>query len=445
MDANEAPAERPSVAQPGAAAAQGLAPRHWPPDDPEKLQCPFPMFAELRQNAPVYRCPVPDEHGIYTYIVTGFPELVEVLTKQTAFTNDLSPVLASHDINLFKAPAPDVPTFYDDSHVFFSTGEDHKVKRSWALKLSDRSRLPGYMKVFEAEVDALIDGFIDRGRCDFKADFSDAMPLSVVRMIMDLPPELDPMVKRLSAGIAALENNPDPSPYDLDNFEDAVDELLGFNVEVLRERFQNPRENDYISTVIRMQVDRDGSLDVNALSRHLAMTIFGADHAMGGHLADLAARLGQDLELQDRLRADRSLIKGFHLETLRFITPVPWIYRNCVVDTEIGGETIKAGSLVLMAFVSGNYDPDEFPDPGLFNIDRPNLERSQLSLGRGAHRCAGAQVARLLAEVTVNRLLDRLENIRLDEKRSELLPPPSYVFRIAQAVHLTFDKRVEGS
>jgi cytochrome P450 len=266
------------------------------------------------------------------------------------------------------------------------------------------------------------------------------MPLSVVRRIMDLPPEVDPMIKQLSAGIAALENNPAPAEDQIERFDASVQELLGFNVEVLRDRCERPR-GDYISDVVQMQVDRDGELDVNALARHLAMTIFGADHAMGGHLADLAARLGRDRGLQERLRADRSLVRGFVLETLRQVTPVPWVFRHCVADATIGEVDVPAGSLVLVASVAGNHDPEEFPDPERFDIERRNLERNQLSLGRGSHRCAGAPIARLLAEVTVNRLLDRLVDIRLDESRSDLTPPPSYVFRIAKSVHLTFDRR----
>jgi cytochrome P450 len=414
--------------------------RSWPPDD-ATLQCPFRLFEELRQSEPVYRCPE-SRVGAETYVVSSFEHVTEVQTRANVFANNLAGVLPEHEAaNLLRAPEPDVPTFYDENHVFFSDGEDHKVKRSWAMMLASRDRLPGYREIFEEEIDRLIDGFIEDGRCDFRAQFSESMPLSVVRRIMDLPDEIDPMVKSLSAGIAALENNPSPSPDDVDKHEAAVAELLKTMVLVIRERFAEPREGDYISDVVKVQVERDGDLDVNALARQMAMTIFGADHAMGGHLADLAARLGLEPQLQDRLGADRTLVRAFVLETLRTVTPVPWMYRHCIADTEVGGVAIPAGSLVLIAPLAGNYDPAEFPAPDSFDIDRPNLERNQLSLGRGSHRCAGAPIARLLAEVTVNRLLDRLENIRLDEELSELVPPPSYVFRVAREVHITFEKR----
>ncbi len=413
--------------------------RSWPPDD-ATLQSPWRLFEELRAVAPVYLCPEPSPDGTRPYVVTGFDEVSTALTRHEVFINDLTGVLPSHEANLLPAVAPDEPSFYAPSHVFFSDGDDHKVKRSWALKLGERNRLPIYRPIFEEVVDELIDEFIDRGRCDFRADFTERMPLGLVRRIMDLPRDVDTLVKAVSAGIAASENNPNLTPEDLERFEATVLELLSLLAGIIRERHAHPGD-DYVSDVVRMQVERDGALDVNALSRNLAMTIFGADHAMGGHLADMAARLGREPEVQERLRADRSLIRGFHLETLRLDIPVPWVFRQCVSDTELGGVAISGGSLVLLVMASGNRDGAEFPEPDRFDIDRANVDRNQLSLGRGAHRCAGAQVARLLAEVTMNRLLDRLDDIRLDEERSELTPEPSYVFRVAPAVHLTFRKR----
>jgi cytochrome P450 len=93
---------------------------------------------------------------------------------------------------------------------------------------------------------------------------------------------------------------------------------------------------------------------------------------------------------------------------------------------------------MLVATVAANHDPGEFPDPATFDLDRRNVARNHLTVGRGVHRCAGASMASLQAEVTVNKLLDRLRDIRLDEERSDLLPEMSYGFRVPTAVHLTF-------
>ena len=185
--------------------------RSWPPDD-ATLQSPWRLFEELRAVAPVYLCPEPSPDGTRPYVVTGFDEVSTALTRHEVFINDLTGVLPSHEANLLPAVAPDEPSFYAPSHVFFSDGDDHKVKRSWALKLGERNRLPIYRPIFEEVVDELIDEFIDRGRCDFRADFTERMPLGLVRRIMDLPRDVDTLVTAVSAGIAASEQNPNLPP-----------------------------------------------------------------------------------------------------------------------------------------------------------------------------------------------------------------------------------------
>ncbi len=413
--------------------------RSWPPDD-QTVRCPHALFAELRERAPVYRCPDPTPEGVHVYVVTSWEACASVLMRADEFTNDLEGLVPPHVSGAFPAPEPETPTFYHAQNIFFSDGEDHRVKRSWAMRLSERQRLPTYQALFREEIDALIDAVVDEGRCDLGSAYTMTMPLRVVRRIMDLPEEVDGLIKAMSVAIAEVENNPEPTAAQVAGFDDAIAGILRCLARVLRER-QERLGDDYVSDLIRMQVERDGSLDVNALARQLAVTIFGADHAMAGHLADCMARIARDPELQERLRADRSLIRGFLSEALREVAPVPWMFRACRRDAEIANIPIPAGSLVLVALLAGNDDPAEFPAPERFDETRANVERNQLSLGRGAHRCAGATVARLLAEEMVNRMLDRLDDIRLDEERSDLVPAMSHVFHVKPAVHLTFRRR----
>lgn len=422
--------------------ATGEAPemklRSWPPDD-ATLQCPWHLFEELRERAPVYQCPEPGPDGTRPFIVTGFSEVQRALIDHETFANDLEGVLPSHEANMLPSVAPDEASSYRDSHLFFSDGTDHRVKRSWAYMVGERTRLEEFRPIIREVVDELIDAFIDNGHCDFRAEFTMRMPLGLVRRMMDLPLEVDPLVKAVSAGIEASENNPNLTAEDLAAFGQTVTDLLTLLAGVIRQRHASPGD-DYVSQIVAMQVGRDGRLDVNALSRNLAMTIFGADHAMGGHLANVAARLGADPVLQARVRLDRSLVRPLHFETLRQDIPVPWIFRHCVRDTVLGGVSIPAGSLVLLVLASGNRDPEEFWEPDVFDIDRDNLELSVMTFGRGVHRCVGMPVAWVITDVAINRLLDRTSSLELDAAKSDLTPEPSYVFRIAPEVFLNFVK-----
>ncbi|HEY5855637.1 MAG TPA: cytochrome P450 [Aldersonia sp.] len=411
----------------------------WPPSE-ATVRCPFAYFATLRDSAPVYRFPEPGHFGADMYVVTRWADCAEALLRAEVFVNNLDEggALAAFETTREPLIAPDVATFYHPSNVFFSDGADHRVKRSWVMPLVSRERLSVVRPMVAAEVDRLIDAFLADGRCDFRAQFSDVMPMKVVRQVMGLPADADPMIKRLSAALEVTDNNPHQSDEMATELREARIAILTLIAELLRVREAAPVAGDYVSELVARQVARDGALDINALTMHLAATVFGADHAVGGHLADIAARLGRDPDLQDRVRADRSLIRALSNEALRIESPLPWLFRRCVQDTTLGGVAIPAGAVVLIVQVSANHDPHAFPEPATFDLDRPNIERDHLTLGRGRHRCAGAEMANLQADVTVNRLLDRLADIRLDDDRSDLMPQLSYGFRIPTAVHLTF-------
>ena len=410
----------------------------WPPDDERTLRCPFEAFAATRAHARVHRLPEPTPEGVPTFIVTGWAEAANVLLRADTFVNDLSGIRPDFGDASLPWTDPDSPSFYNKLNVFFATGEDHKVKRSWALDLVERNSLERYRPAIEAEVDRLIDAFADDGRCDFRAQFTNIMPMMIVRRAMGMPDDADPKVKRMSAAIAVVDNNPSITEQQAIELEESSTAMLKLATEVLRDRERAPRPDDHVSNVIRMQVQRDGAMDVGALAQHLVATLFGADHAMGGHLAQAVAHLAADRELQRRVRADRSLVRQVVLEALRIDATVPWLFRECTEDTTIAGVGVPGGSLVLVVTAAANRDSDEFPGPDVFDVDRDNLERNQLTLGRGSHRCAGAALARVLADVTINRMLDRFGEFGLDEDRSDLDPEPSFGFRIPKAVHLTF-------
>ncbi len=81
-------------------------------------------------------------------------------------------------------------------------------------------------------------------------------------------------------------------------------------------------------------------------------------------------------------------------ETIRWQTPLAHMRRTAKVDTELGGQQIKAGDKVVMWYVSGNRDERVFERPDDFIIDRPNV-RKHLSFGFGIHRCMGNRLAEL--------------------------------------------------
>ena len=111
----------------------------------------------------------------------------------------------------------------------------------------------------------------------------------------------------------------------------------------------------------------------------------------------------------EALRADRSLMAGAVEETVRWTTPSVYKRRTATVDTELGGQAIRAGEKVLVWEMSANRDEAVFDDPFRFDIRRdPN---PHVGFGHGPHYCLGANLARLEIDVMLNAILDRWTDI----------------------------------
>ena len=153
--------------------------------------------------------------------------------------------------------------------------------------------------------------------------------------------------------------------------------------------------------------------------------------------------IGEDPELQQRLRDDRSLIPNFIEECLRFESPVKGDFRLSRVPTTVGGVDLPAGTMVMVVNGAANRDPEKFADPNEFSVERDNA-REHLAFGHGIHFCPGAALARAEGRVAIERVLDRIGDIRISEAKHG--PPdarryeyaPTFILRGLQKLYLEY-------
>lgn len=96
-------------------------------------------------------------------------------------------------------------------------------------------------------------------------------------------------------------------------------------------------------------------------------------------------------------------------ELLRLVTPNQFIRRTAREDVRLGDALIPAGATVVLVLAAANRDPDRFPDPDAFVLDRP--DRRDVALGQGPHYCLGGPLARLEAELALRTLFERYPNL----------------------------------
>jgi cytochrome P450 len=117
------------------------------------------------------------------------------------------------------------------------------------------------------------------------------------------------------------------------------------------------------------------------------------------------------------LQENPDLLKSTIEESLRFESPVSRQTRLMKHDTEMGGQMLQRGQIVIQMLNAANRDPAQFPDPDVFSIRRePNRH---VAFGHGAHFCVGAALARTEGFIAVGTLVRRLPGLRLMDAKPD--------------------------
>jgi cytochrome P450 len=409
--------------------------------DLKVIDDPRTYFDQARSKCPVHREP---HQG--TLMVTGFDEAMEVLSRPDSVFSSAVAVVGPIPPLPFVAEGGDIRQQLEahrdelpwSRHLATLDGRKHSEQRALLGALLTYKRLQANEDYLRGLADRVIDGFIGQGRCDATSDYAHAVATYAISDLMGVP-EADraDLVTLLGAppsqlaGDAAHKIGPDPLVFLKERFD-------GY----MQQRKADPG-TDLMSELVHARF-KDGSTPSLDEVSILARFLFGAGQDTTSRLVAHAIRvLGDEPDLQARLRSEPDRIPDFLEETLRYDGPVKVTYRLAVTDTQVAGVEVPAGTILTVCLTGGNNDPRHFPEPERFDIDRPNV-REHMAFSRGAHFCLGAPLARLESKVAIERLLARLAEIRISEDRHG--PPgargyryePTYTFRSLSDLHIEF-------
>lgn len=117
-----------------------------------------------------------------------------------------------------------------------------------------------------------------------------------------------------------------------------------------------------------------------------------------------------------QVRADPKLFATAFEEAIRWVSPIGMYPRRVTQDVQLGDSSLSEGEQIGLCVGAANRDPAVFADPDRFDINRPR--QKHLAFGAGPHFCAGTAIARkMVGEIAVPMLFDRLKNLRLDADR----------------------------
>jgi cytochrome P450 len=191
----------------------------------------------------------------------------------------------------------------------------------------------------------------------------------------------------------------------------------------------------------------DGTLPELVEPAKAAMFLFAAGQDTSAKLIGNAMRyICENRDMQDRLRADPSLIPAFLEEMLRLEGSTKMTARLAVRNTKIGDMDVPAGKRVFIGLAAANRDPQRWDAPNEFQLNRPRI-KEHVAFGRGAHTCAGAPLARVEVRVLFERLLEHTSEISLSEAHHgpegdrTLTYEASYIIRGLENLHVVLKPR----
>ena len=392
------------------------------PHDDAFYQDPFPTYALLRSEAPVYE--IPDTPGLF--FVTTWSLVREALMDPARFSNVMPharrtspPAEVAADVEALRAQGyPYTPAL----------GTNDPPQHTRYRKMVNRAFTVRSLTWMEPLVDEVADTLAAALPNDEVVDIMEAvtipLPVWAIMRILGLDDKYRDDLRRWSdSSNASLGGK-----LTADRWIETERDVLEYQQVICRElddRRENPRD-DLLSTLVQAEPGETPLTNAELVWLVRELIVAGNETTIRA-LADIILNLDTMPGVWDRLRDDEQFRRGVVEEGIRLAAPVMGLWRKATCDTEIGGVMIPAESTLFLAFSSANRDDSVFEDPDAFDPLRQNV-REHLAFGHGIHVCVGAGLARIEAMSALRALADNVSALEVVD-RDALRYGPSYGLR----------------
>jgi len=370
------------------------------PFSPERRRDPYPLYARLRREAPVYY-----SRPLGIWFLTRHRD-VEAVLKDPRFSVNRT-AFAPPRMNPLLSLSSEFQTFVNRTLLMVDP-PDHTRLRGLVSRAFTPRRVEALRPRAEALVDELLDAAARRDDADLIRDLAFPLPIILICELLGVPVADRDQLRRWTNDLTVLL---DPfTGGSLEQADRSFRELSAYFRALFDARRREPRE-DLISALVAAESggDRLGDAELTAT----VGLILGAGHETTTNLIGNAAiALLRNPGERKRLQDDPSLLPRAVEEFLRYDAPVQATDRVATEDCEIDGHRIRAGQFCALLIGAANRDPETFADPDRLDVGR--AESRHLSFGQGVHFCLGAGLARLEGQVAIGGLLRRFPAFEAD-------------------------------
>jgi len=376
---------------------------HFDPYDVELIADPYPMFARLRDQAPLY---YNAEYDFFA--MSRFADVNKAVIDHVTYSSARGVILELIKANL------EIPS----GMLIFEDPPIHDVHRKLLSRMFTPRKIGALEPMIRDFCAQLLDPLVGSGRFDFVKDLGAIMPMKVISMLLGIPENDEEYIRdRANAQLRTEAGKP----------MKAVERGLSVGEQFeayIDWRAKNPSD-DIMTDLLNVEfVDETGTtrrLTRNEILVYLNV-VAGAGNETTTRLIGWAGKvLAEHPDQRRELVENPALIPQAIEELLRYEPPAPHMSRYVTRNVTLYDQTVPEGSVMMMLLGAACRDERQFgPDASKFDIHRE--VRPHLTFSVGTHFCLGSALARLEGRVALEEILKRFPEWDLDLANAKLSP-----------------------
>jgi cytochrome P450 len=379
--------------------------------DPEAMRDPFPVWRRLREESPVHRIGPVVLLSRYEDVKAAIrsPEMSNRFVVSGTRSAEVKGRFDERRLRIYNEISE-----FESLYVSRADGEQHNRLRRIAHSAFTPRRVAEMRPIIQRYTDEALARIDPSEPVDLISALAFRLPLMVICDMLGVPEEGRENIRIWSNQIGRNRGGDDTESMEIAHT--AMRKLRHYVEEGLEPSRRNGTGSDLLTALL--QAEEGDKLAPQEVTAMVVILLF-AGHETTTNLVSIGAlQLLQNRDQWERLCADPSAVGGAVEELLRYLSPVQWLVRVALTDTEFDGGVIEKGQTVFASLAAANRDPAVFEDPEALDVTRGDA-RNHLALGFGPHFCLGNALTRLEGAVVFETLARRFPEMELADETPE--------------------------
>ena len=372
---------------------RATAPLVYDPYDYAIHEDPYPTYARLRAEAPVFH-----NEDLDFFAYARHADVLHAFRDVEHYSN-------AYGVTL------DPAAFGPEAHRSMSFLAMDPPRHTRMRSIVGKSFTPRRVTAMEDRIRSLavahLEPALEWGSFDFISDFAAKLPMDVISELVGVPAADRAELRRLADLVVHREEGvTDVPPEGLE----AALSLAGYYADMVAERRR--REHDDLTwALLQAEIDGDRLSDDEVIG-FLFLLVVAGNETTTKLLGNAWYWAWRNPDQMTKVLSEPSRVPDWVEETLRYDNSTQMLLRVTRGPVRVQGVDIEEGRRVLLLIGSANRDEAVFDEPDRYDLDRPTQDL--VSFGSGRHFCMGAPLARMEARVALGELAARVRSFEVD-------------------------------